>query len=106
LTSKEELIWSILESEAPEKFYINDAKKPAFLYFPKWHHFAWEKKHTIYMNSIGLLGTFRSRRKAFAKLREIIETANEPVKVYRVSKTGRDKGKRVFFAEKTENDTE
>jgi len=93
------LLWDLMELEAPEKFYVGDAEKPAFLFFPKYHTFALKSKHCLYMNRVGLINTFTSERKAFERLRKIVENANFPVKVYRVSKTGRLRGKRILFAE-------
>jgi len=97
----EDLLWDLMELEAPEKCYVGDAEKPAFLFFPRYHTFALKTKHCLYMNRVGLINTFTSERKALEHLRKIIETANFPVKVYRVSKTGRLRGKRILFAENT-----
>jgi len=88
-----ELLWDILESEAPYKFFVDERKDPAFLLIPKWHYLSlggWE----LYLNHVGRICRLRSRQQALDRLREIIENANVPVKVYSVS------GKRrTLFAE-------
>ena len=98
--NQNDLLWEILEMEAPIKFYIDDAEKPAFLLFPKYH-WASSKSHvTLYMNSVAKIGEFRSTKAALEFLRNIIENhATKPIKVYIVYKYGRKAGKRIFFAE-------
>ena len=91
-------LWSLIASEASERFYVNDAQEPAFLicrgaFSPKG---PW----TLYMNSISELGSFSSREKAFEKLREIVSKAKLPVKVYRESHGG----KKILFAERLDDE--
>jgi len=94
-------LWELLESEAPEKFYIDGNEHPAFLYFPRQHWASQKNKHTLYMNTVGVINTFGSRKKALARLKQIVENAYFAVRVYQVSRTGRNKGKRILFAENT-----
>ena len=94
-----QFIWELVESEAPEKFFVNDAKSPAFLLFPKYHYLAQQNKVTLYLSSIGVINTFKTEKLALERLKQIVETANYPCKVFQVSKTGKQKGKKVLFAE-------
>ncbi len=93
-----------MEMEAPEKFFVDEKEHPAFLMFPKYHYLALEtKKHNLYLNGVGLIAGFRTRKKLFERLKEIIAHANFPIKVFKVSKFGKQRGKKILFAEnKTE----
>lgn len=94
-------VWELLEMEAPERFHINGKEKPAFLLFPKWHFASTKNHYSLYMNTVGLIARFTSKKKALERLRRIVETANFPVRVYKVSKYSQKQGKRVLFAENT-----
>ena len=93
------IFWELLEMEAPLKFYINGKDTPAFLLFPKYHWASSKSYHHLYMNTVGLIGKFTAEKKALARLKEIVENANFPVRVYKSSKYGRNRGKRILFAE-------
>ena len=95
-------LWELMEMEAPSKFCVGGREQSAFLLFPKYHYLSQNNKHTLYMNMVGLINTFTSEKKALERLRQIVENANFPVRVYKVSKYGRNKGKRVLFAENHE----
>lgn len=82
------ILWDLMESEAPDKFFVGDAERPGFLLFPRYHFLAHENKWTLYMNSVGLIDTFSTMDKALERLRQIIATAKASVKVFRTSKTG------------------
>jgi len=98
--SQAEILWELLEVEAPIKFYINDAKKPAFLLFPKYHWASSKSKVTLYMNLLGKIREFTSEKKALAFLKEKIENHSiKSIKVYIVYKYGRRAGKKILFAE-------
>jgi len=88
-----------MEIEATEKFYVNGKDSPAFLYFPRGHYLSIDHKHTLYMSRVGLIATFGTRKKTLERLKEIIESANFPTRVYQVSKYGKKRGKRILFAE-------
>jgi hypothetical protein len=97
----DELIWDLMEIEAPDKFYIDDHDKPAFLMFPKYHHFSpWKGYVTLWMNRVGLIGKYKSKREALEKIHEIVGKASKPIRLYRVSSYGRNRGKRILFASK------
>jgi len=98
---EQNLIWELLESEACERYFIDDAEKPAFLLLSK-HNPLSHGGFELYMNYVARLGRFSSMKKAEDKLREVISKARRPLKVFKVSKWGRKKGKRQFFAEKFE----
>jgi len=93
-----DLLWELLASEASARFYVEKddilAKGPAFLYYPRHDPWAWKSRCTIYVNGIGVLDTYTSEKKALQRLKEIIENANFPLKVYKVSTR-----KPVLFAE-------
>ena len=98
--SQSDLLWEILEMEAPIRLYIDDAEKPAFLLFPKYHWAASKSKVALYMNSVAKIGDFSSEKKALEFLRDKIENhTTKHIKVYMVHKYGRKAGKRIFFAE-------
>ena len=96
---KGKFLWELLEMEAPEKFYVGGSEHPAFLYFPRQSWASRDGKHTLYMNGVGLIATFTSRKKALERLKAIVESAYFPVRLHRVSRIGRNKGKRIMFAE-------
>ena len=101
MTWEGKFLWELLEDEAPEKFYVDGKEHPAFLYFHRQHWASQRGKHTIYMNGVGVIDSFGSKKKAFARLKEIVEHAYFAIRVYQVSRTGRNKGKRILFAENT-----
>lgn len=94
-----QVLWELLEMEAPQKFYVNRKESPAFLLFPKWHFASTKTQHSLYMNRVGLIGRFTSEKKALERLKQIVESANFPLRLYKVTKFGRKRGKRILFAE-------
>ena len=95
----QELLWEILESEACEQYYIDDAQKPAFLLLSKYNplsHGGFE----LYMNSVSLIGRFKSQKKAEERLRQGISTAKKSMKIWKVSKW-KSRKKRTLFMEVT-----
>jgi len=92
-----ELLWSILESEACEQYFIGNAEKPAFLLLSKWNplsHGGFE----VYMNSVALLGRFKTEKEAHEKLKQVMATAKKPLIFYKVDKFGRKQGTKQLFA--------
>ena len=94
-------LWDILEGEADELFYIEGKDWPAFILMSRNHPFNPFKGHVLYMSHVGLIAIFRTKEEALQHLRKIIENANVPVRVWRVLKRWKERGKRVFFAENT-----
>jgi len=94
-------LWELLEEEAPQKFYVDGKENPAFLLLPRGHWASSKSMHTLYLNSISVIDTFTSEKKALERLTQIVENANFAVRVYRVVKYGRNRGKRILFAENT-----
>ena len=92
------LLYDLLEMEAPDKFFIDGKDVPAFLLFPK-HHFASRHGYTLYLNRVGVIASFSSNKKALERLKEIVERANFPMRLYRVRKYGGKRNKRILFAE-------
>ena len=98
--NQSDLLWEILETEAPIKFYIGNCERPAFLLFPKHHWAASKSKVALYMNSVAKIGDFRSIKEALEFLKEKIEKhTTGHIKLYMVREYGRDAGRRVLFAE-------
>lgn len=83
-------LWDILESEACEKYYIDDAELPGFLVLSKWNllsHGGFE----LYMNRLSRLGRYRTKKELREKLRFVFSTAKKPLSYYKVDKQGRRK---------------
>jgi len=84
-------IWDFAETIALEKYYIQlegrpIAEKPAFLtvYYPE------RKAYALFMNKVGLIGFYPTLTKLHRKLKEIVESANFPLKLWK------DKNKHPF----------
>ena len=92
-------LWELLEIEAPEKYCVDGKESPAFLLFPKGSIGSMDHKVSLYMNSVGLIANFTSKKKAKARLKQIVENANLPMRVYQISKYGTRRRKRILFAE-------
>lgn len=86
-------LWDIFrDTFGKVEFYVNDSKEPAFLICstePRRNH--------LLMNKVGKIGEYGSLKKAKDRLKDIIETANIPVKVFSVSR----RGKKALFAANT-----
>ena len=89
-------LWDILESEASERYLINNAEKPAFLLLDKWNPLS-HGGYELYMNHVGLLCRVKSKKQALLKLDKMLETARIPMKVWKETKWG-FKTKRVLYA--------
>jgi len=95
-----QILWELMEMEAPEKFFVNQKEHPAFLAFPKHHYLSVVRnRYNLYMNGVGLIASFGSEKALLERLKRIVENANFPIRVFRMSKHGRKKGQRTFFAE-------
>ena len=92
----QDCLWDILESEASERYFINDAEKPAFLLLDKWNPLS-HGGYELYMNHVCLLCRVKSKKQALAKLDKMLETARIPLTVWKETKRG-GKTKRVLYA--------
>jgi hypothetical protein len=90
-----EMVWDLLESNASERYFVDNAEEPGFLIGrgPWAIHGEW----TLYMNRVSALGSFTSRQKARERLLKMVQGAKEPVKVFRETRRGRQ-----LFAESRE----
>jgi len=94
--AKTEMLYDILESEAVEKYYIDDASKPAVLLLQgiltngTWH---------VYMNMVTRIIRTRKEKEARSKIEEIFNKTTKQIKVYKVSTVGRKQGKRILHGE-------
>jgi hypothetical protein len=77
-------------------FHVNGTGKPGFMIFPHPHFHSGNKAIVLFMNHVGLIGCYPTRKKAEIRLQEIIEKANYPVRVYR-----KYHGRIQMFAENT-----
>ena len=62
----QDCLWSILETEAFERYFINDAEKPAFLILHKYNpltHGSFE----LFMNNVARLRRFKTHKEAIEK---------------------------------------
>lgn len=80
-------MWEMVESLASSKYYINDSEKPALLVLPKLN----SKGYDLYLNLIGKIASFKSERNATNRVKKLVETANYPLKLYRVRYGRKDK---------------
>lgn len=92
-------LWELLEMEAPEKYCVDGKDSPAFLLFTKGSIGSMDHKVSLYLNSVGLIANFTSEKKAKERLKQIVENANLPMRIYQISKYGGKRGKRILFAE-------
>jgi hypothetical protein len=85
-----EIVWDLLESNASERYFVDDAEEPGFLIGRgPW---AINGDWTLYMNHVAALGSFTSRQKAREWLLKMVQGATKPVKVFRETR----RGKRLF----------
>jgi len=90
------ILWDLLESEARERFFIDAAPEPAFLI--SWGIFSPKGKCTLYLNTVGAINSFPSLKKAEERIKELVESARTPIKVYKGIKRGH-----LLFAENKES---
>jgi len=96
--AKTEAIRDILESEAFEKYYIDEATEPAVLLLHKnniltrgaWH---------VYMNMLARVIRTGKEKEARSEIENIFNSTTKRIKVYKVSTVGRKQGKRILHGE-------
>lgn len=74
-------LWDCLATMAEMKFYIQRPNKPiaaepAFLVY----------EHKIYLNQVGEVFSFKFKSAALRKIKEVVEHANYPMKLWRTSR--------------------
>ena len=94
----DKLYWELVESEAYEKYYINDAPEPGILILHK-NHFLSDGKFTLLLNHVGIISQTKTEKEIQEKLLELLNKATIHIKVFKISKIGRYKGKKVLFWE-------
>jgi hypothetical protein len=95
MNNSNEIVWRIAEENlSTVKFYIDDCDRPGFFVIPVMGINP-IPCFDLYLNSVGRIGTFRTLRKLYEVLREIIENANVPIVVF---KKMTPTGKKEFFA--------
>ena len=94
--AKTEAAFDLLESEALEKYYVDDAPAPAVLLLNGiltngvWH---------VYLNMVARVTRTRSEKEARSKIEDIFNSTTKKIKVFKVSTTGRKRGKRILHGE-------
>lgn len=90
-------LWEILETEACERYFINEAKKPAFLLLNKYNpltHGSFE----LYMNYVSRIAKVKTRKEAIQRLDDMLRTATIPMTVYVQKKKGLSYGEKQIYA--------
>lgn len=93
----QDCLWDILETEAFERYFINDAEEPGFLILHKYNpliHGSFE----LYMNHVTRLARVKTHKKAVERLNDILRTAKIPMRVYVQKKKGSRYGNKVLYA--------
>lgn len=94
--AKTEAVFDIIENEALEKYYIDDAPQPAvFLLNGMLTNGVWH----VYINMLTRVIRTRKEKEARAKIEEIFNSTTKNIKVYKISTMGRKKGKRTLHGE-------
>lgn len=94
----QDTLWDILETEAFERYFINNAEKPAFLILHKWNLLS-RGGFELLMNYVARLGRFKTHKEAIARLDQAISTAIIPISVYKQKRRGFLKyGKKQLYA--------
>lgn len=98
----DEIIWGLMESEACHKFLINaNEEKVAFLILHKYSPINPTKGYALFLNHVGLIKAFKREKDALERVKQIVENAYFPLRIYKVSKHGRNRRRPVLFAENT-----
>ena len=93
----EDAVWDLVEHDCgTTRFYVDNRDKAGFLIISKWSALNSSKQHELMMNGVGLIKRFKTEREAKNRLKQIVENANIPVRVYEDKRN-----KRVLFAENT-----
>lgn len=91
----EKYLWEFAELIAIEKYHIeiNGERKtsPALLVI------SFNKKYCLYLNHIGKIGCYKSKKEVHNKIKELVETANYPLKLWKGLKSKKP------FAENTQH---
>lgn len=93
----QDCLWDILESEAFERYFINDAEKPAFLILHKWNPLA-NRAFVLYMNHVSRLCRVKTHRETIEKLDRMLSTAKVKIHVFKQKKKGLTFGKKILYA--------
>jgi len=82
-----DFLWNCLIDLAVEKFYIQKEDgtlhdKPCFIVIDDYPNVK-TNRYSLWLFKVGLIGQYPSKRKVLQKVKEIVENANFPVKVFR-----------------------
>ena len=92
----QDYLWEILETEACERYFINEAEKPAFLLLHK-HNPLTHGSFELYMNHVSRIAKVKTRQKAIQRLDDMLRTARTPMTVYVQKKKGLTyEGKKLY----------
>ena len=70
-------LWDAMEALAREKYYIGTVDKPAFLIYQS------KRNYGLYLNSVGLINSYPSLKKARDRIKSLVENANYPMMVFK-----------------------
>jgi len=92
----QDCLWGILETEADERYFIDDAEKPAFLILGKYNPLT-HRSFELYMNNVSRLARCKRYKEIIARLDKILSTAKKPIRVYIQKKRGLSYGKKKLY---------
>lgn len=93
----QDCLWDILETEAYERYFMDNAEKPAFLILHKWHPLT-NRSFELYMNHVSRLARCKSHKEIIARLDKTLSTAKKPIRVYIQKKKGVSYGEKKLYA--------
>ena len=93
----QDCLWDILETEASERYFIDDAEKPAFLILNR-HNPLSHGYFELYMNHVSRVARCKNHKEIIAKLDKILSTARKPIRVYLQKRKGLSYGDKKLYA--------
>lgn len=94
----QDCLWDLLESEAFERYFINDAEKPAFLILHKYNPLS-HGSFELFMNHVSRLCRVKTQKQVIEKLDKILSSATIKITVFKQKKKGLASfGKKELYA--------
>lgn len=98
MTMKSDLVFDIIEGEADEKYYIDDAPDPAVLLLTKGNFLA-RRSWQVYINRLTRVTSTKEESEAREKIEQIFNSCKKRIKVFKVLKYGRRRGEKILHGE-------
>lgn len=92
-----DVVWDILETEACTRYFINEAKKPAFLLLHKFNPLT-QGSFELYMNHLSRIAKVKTRKEATQRLDDMLCTTRMPITVHIQKKKGCGYGPKQVYA--------